>query len=95
MKNTLLYQNIKVKISQSMTKPIVDVQQVEKHGANHCSGERTGAQTPDVSDYLTKGLLQSTVQIGTKNERYQMWRITTRINNMDPGHTKFVLGGMK
>ena len=47
-----------------MTKNIVDVQHVERQGADHCSGERTDAQTPDVSDYLTKGLLQSTIQIG-------------------------------
>ena len=64
MKNTLLYQNVKVKISQSMRKNIADVQQVERHGADHRSRERTGAQTPDVSDYLTKGLLQSNVQFG-------------------------------
>ena len=47
-----------------MTKNIVDVQQVERHGADRCSREQTGVQTPDVSDYLTKGLLQSTVQFG-------------------------------
>ena len=47
-----------------MTKNIVDVQQVERHGANHHSGEWRGAQTTNVSDYLTKVLLQSTVQIG-------------------------------
>ena len=47
-----------------MTKNIVDVQQVERHRANHRSGEWTGAQIPNVSDNLTKGLLQSTVQIG-------------------------------
>ena len=45
-----------------MTKTMMDVQQVERHGADHCSREQTGAQTPDVSDYLTNGLLQSTVQ---------------------------------
>ena len=55
---------LKVKISQSMTKNIVDVQQVERHGVDHHSRERTGAQTPDVSGYLTKGLLQSTVEFG-------------------------------
>ena len=43
-----------------MTKTIVDIQQVE----GHRSIEQTGAQTPKVSDHLTKGLLQSTVQIG-------------------------------
>ena len=47
-----------------MTKTIVDVQQVERHGADHRSRVWTGALTPDVSDYLTKGLLQLTIQIG-------------------------------
>ena len=47
-----------------MTKNIVDVQQVERLGSDHCSRERTGAHALDVSDYLTKGLLQSTVQFG-------------------------------
>ena len=35
-----------------MTKNIVDVQQVGRHEANHRSGERTGTETHDVSDYL-------------------------------------------
>ena len=33
-----------------MTKTMVDVQQVERHRADHRSRERTGAQTPDVSN---------------------------------------------
>ena len=47
-----------------MTKTMMDVQQVERHRADHRSGEQTGAKTPDVSDYLTNGLLQSTVHLG-------------------------------
>ena len=35
-----------------MTTTIVDVQQIARHGANHRSGERTGTETSDVSDYL-------------------------------------------
>ena len=49
-----------------MTKTILDIQQVERHRADHRSRERTGAQTPDVSNYLMNGLLQSTVQIRVK-----------------------------
>ena len=45
-----------------MTKTMVDVQQVERYKADHCSRERTGAQTPDVINYLMNGLFQSTVQ---------------------------------
>ena len=44
-----------------MTKTMVDLQQVERQRADHCSRERIGAQTPDVSDLLMNGLLQSTV----------------------------------
>ena len=44
-----------------MTKTMEDVQQIERHGADHRSREWTGAQIPDVSDYLTNGLSQSTV----------------------------------
>ena len=45
-----------------MTKYIEDIQQVERHGANHRSREWKGAQTPDVSNYLMNSLLQSTLQ---------------------------------
>ena len=47
-----------------MTKTMMDIQQVERHGADQNSKVRTRAQTPDMSDYLilTNGLLQSTVQ---------------------------------
>ena len=41
---------LRSKISQSMTKTMVDIPHVERQGADHCSRERTGAQTPDVSD---------------------------------------------
>ena len=34
-----------------MTKTMMDVQQVERHGEDHRSREQTGAQTPDVSDH--------------------------------------------
>ena len=47
-----------------MTTTIVDVQQVGRHGANHHSGERTGTETPDISDYLNAKSVSTDRAIG-------------------------------